>query len=68
MSPGDELVEIAAEIDSLAERLADRSLELLRSALDSGPKGPDALAERSVTRARRALEKASAVLRAVSLD
>jgi hypothetical protein len=63
---GDEaLASLAEEIDRVAERLADRSLELLREAV-SDPAGSSAAAtERIVTRARRALEKASSLLRSL---
>jgi hypothetical protein len=57
------LAELAAEIDALAERLADHSLDLLRTALEGEGAGGAAATERLVTRARRALDKASTLLR-----
>ena len=63
MSSDDSLAELAAEIDALAERLADRSLDLLRAALEDPGKAGAAATERLVTRARRALDKASSLLR-----
>lgn len=66
MSSGDPLGELASQIEGLAERLADRSLDLLRQAV-AGPEH-EALAktEKVVTRARRSLEKAAALLRGVT--
>jgi hypothetical protein len=58
-----ELSSIADEIDALAERLADRSMELLRAALGDPSERSAAATERLVTRARRAMEKASSLLR-----
>jgi hypothetical protein len=61
---GDEaLTSLADEIDAIAERLADRSLELLREAVHGAATTEAAAAERVVTRARRSLEKASSLLR-----
>jgi DNA-binding ferritin-like protein len=60
----DSLAELAREIDSIAERLADRSLELLRAAVADAENATAASTEKVVTRARRALEKASSLLRA----
>jgi hypothetical protein len=63
VSSDEALASLADEIDTIAERLADRSLELLRGAV-SDPAGTEAAAtERVVTRARRSLEKASSLLR-----
>jgi hypothetical protein len=59
----DTLGDLAAEIDALAERLADRSLDLLRAALEDPGAAGAAATERLVTRARRALDKASTLLR-----
>jgi len=57
------LASLADEIDGIADRLADRSLELLHVAV-ADPGATDAAStERVVTRARRALEKASSLLR-----
>ncbi|HTX63773.1 MAG TPA: hypothetical protein VMD28_09040 [Acidimicrobiales bacterium] len=62
-----ELAGLAEEIDALAERLADRALELLRQAVGEGASDA-ASTEKVVTRARRSLEKASALLRSVRGD
>ena len=62
MSRDEALASVADEIDAIADRLADRALALLRDAVHGG--GTDAAAtERVVTRARRALERAAALLR-----
>lgn len=50
-------------LSGIAEELADLALERLRAAVDDGAATPDAAAqERRLTRARRAVEKAVAVL------
>jgi hypothetical protein len=60
-----DLDEAAGDLEHLAERLADLALDRLRRATD--PDDPDALAaageERRITRARRSVEKAAALLR-----
>jgi hypothetical protein len=62
----DSLVDLGARLSGLAEELADLALDRLRTAAD--PDDPDALAaavqERRITRARRAVEKAAALLEA----
>ena len=58
--------DIAAELDSLAERILDRTLDLLRQATSTDdPEERDRLVaeEKRLTRARRALEKAAVLLR-----
>jgi len=58
---------IRERLDDLAEELADVALDLLREAVEGGPDGDAAAArdeERRVTRARRAVEKASVLLTA----
>lgn len=66
---GDEaLRSLADEIDAIAERLADRSLELLRAAVHDAGGTEAAASERVVTRARRSLEKASTLLRGLDRD
>jgi hypothetical protein len=57
--------EIAAELDSLAERVLDLSLDRLREATVSEPEDRDRLMaeEKRLTRARRAIEKAAYLLR-----
>ncbi len=63
MATHDELSELVGELDRLAERLADLALDRLRSAMDPDDPDPAAMAEeRRITRARRAVEKASAIL------
>jgi hypothetical protein len=63
-----QLAALADEIDALAERLADRSIELLRTALGGDTAGSAAGTERIVTRARRSLMKASTLLRGIPGD
>ena len=66
---GDEaLASLADEIDAIAERLADRSLELLREAVGDPGSSDAATTERVVTRARRSLEKASSLLRGLGAE
>ena len=66
MTTEDSLVDLGARLSGLAEELADLALDRLRTAAD--PDDPDALAaavqERRITRARRAVEKAAALLEA----
>jgi hypothetical protein len=57
----DDLDALAERLDSIAEELADLALHMLRGALEAGEaKSAD---ERRITRARRAVEKASGLLR-----
>jgi chorismate mutase len=52
---------LAERLDAIAEELADLSLQRLREAVEAGEaKSPY---ERRITRARRAVEKASGLLR-----
>ena len=54
--------EIAADLESLAEELADHALEVLRGAHERGESGrPER--EKILTQARRSLEKAAGLLR-----
>ncbi|MGH9276840.1 MAG: hypothetical protein ACRD12_01835 [Acidimicrobiales bacterium] len=55
--------ELQAQLDAIAEQLADLALDRLRRAADE-PDDRDRLVaeERRLTRARRAVEKASALL------
>lgn len=62
MTPDHELGSLADEVEALAERVADRALELLRAAVADG-RDDAARLEKVVTRARRALEKAASLLR-----
>jgi hypothetical protein len=70
MSGGDRLDDLGERLAAFAEELADLALERLRVAADpDDPKAAAAAAEeRRITRARRAVEKASALLRAVPED
>jgi DNA-binding ferritin-like protein len=63
VSRDEQLGALADEIDAIAERLADRSIELLRAAIGDAGDSTAAATEKVVTRARRALEKASSLLR-----
>jgi hypothetical protein len=55
--------EIATRLDSIAEELAELAMDALRQAIDDGATSrPDA--ERRLSQARRAVEKAAGVLRA----
>jgi hypothetical protein len=59
----DRLEELAERLDGIAEELGDLALDALRQAVDEGAeKRPDT--ERRLTQARRAVEKAAALLRA----
>jgi len=62
------LSSLVSELEAAAEHLADTALELLHEALgDADPKAsPAAQEEKVITRARRAVERASSLLR--SLD
>jgi hypothetical protein len=62
------LTSLADEIDAIAERLSDRSLDLLRGAVREAASTDAAATERIVTRARRALEKASSLLRGLDAE
>ena len=57
--------EIGPELEAIAERLADLALDRLREATGADPEDRDRLVaeERRLTRARRAVEKAAALLR-----
>ena len=57
----DELEEIADRLDAIDERLADLAMSALREAIEAGESKPEL--ERRITRARRAVEKASTLLR-----
>ena len=55
--------DLRERLSGIAEELADLALERLRAAVDDGGAAPGAAAdERRLTRARRAVEKAVAVL------
>lgn len=52
---------IAGRLDELAEELADAALEALRDAMGAGEARPEL--ERRLTRARRGVERAAALVR-----
>jgi hypothetical protein len=57
---GEELDHVRERLEGIAEELADLAIDRLRAAVDGNP---DAAAEeRRLTRARRAVEKAAALL------
>jgi hypothetical protein len=60
----DELTAIAEQLSTLAEQLGDLAIDRLRAAMASGDEGAAELArvERRITRARRSVEKAAALL------
>jgi hypothetical protein len=65
-----QIAELADRLDAIAEEIADLALDRLRAATGGNPgtAAPDPTAvadERRFTRARRAVEKAAAVLRGV---
>jgi hypothetical protein len=57
-----DLESLATRLDTIAEELSDLALDHLRAAIDAGQK--TSVEERRITRARRAVEKASGLLRA----
>jgi hypothetical protein len=59
----DRLQDLADRLDGLAEDLADVALDRLRSAAGSDDPAPASAEERRITRARRSVEKAAALLR-----
>jgi len=64
MSVDDQLESLAAQLEAVAESLADLAIDQLRLATDREHPDEAALAvERRVTRARRSLEKAIGLLR-----
>ena len=63
----DRLEEIATRLDAVAEELAELAIDRLRSAVEQGDTD-GAAQERRITRARRAVEKAAAVLHEASHD
>jgi hypothetical protein len=68
----DALADIASRLDAISEDLAEAALDRLRTAMATSIEGeppPEVVAEeRRVTRARRAVEKAAALLRGPDLD
>ena len=56
--------DLADRLSSLAEEIADLAIDSIRQALRSGATGRPA-AERTLTQARRAVEKAAHLLRGV---
>jgi hypothetical protein len=57
------LQDLADRLDVVAEDLGDLALDRLRSAVGGDDPSPAAAEERRITRARRAVEKAAALLR-----
>ncbi len=62
-APDDGMADLAARLDTIAEELADLAMDALRQAIDEGASKRPA-DERRLTQARRAVEKAAALLRA----
>jgi hypothetical protein len=56
--------DVADRLSSLAEEIADLAIDSIRQALRSGVSGRPA-AERTLTQARRAVEKAAHLLRGI---
>jgi hypothetical protein len=56
-----ELHDVRARLEGLAEELADLAMDRLREAMEGGD-AQSAAEERRLTRARRAVEKAAAIL------
>ena len=56
-----QLDDLRARLDGIAEELADLALDRLRASVEAGERRAP-LEERRLTRARRAVEKASAIL------
>jgi hypothetical protein len=56
-----ELDELAGRLDRLAEELSDAALDALRQSLDAGEARSEL--ERRLTRARRSVERAAAIVR-----
>lgn len=56
--------DIRSRLDAIAEELADLSMEALRQAIDEGARERPA-SEKTLSQARRAVEKASRLLEAV---
>lgn len=56
-----EFQDIKARLDAIAEELADLAIERLRESIDAGG-GELPVDERRLSRARRAVEKAAAIL------
>jgi hypothetical protein len=54
---------VRERLEAIAEELADLAMDRLRQAVDGDEDGAAAAEERRITRARRAVEKAAAVLR-----
>ena len=59
--------EIADRLDRISEDIADAAIELLRDALRSGASSRPT-SEKTLTQARRAVEKAAHLLRSVEPD
>ena len=59
---GGDLESIRARLESISEELADLALDRLREAVGGGAAADAAAEERRLTRARRAVDKAAALL------
>jgi hypothetical protein len=61
---GERIDDLRARLEGIAEELADLALDQLRQAVDAGPdeRAARTAEERRLTRARRAVEKAAAIL------
>jgi hypothetical protein len=65
----DQVLAIAARLESIAEELADLAIDRIRGTLRGEPDDTGSLLdERRVTRARRAVDKAVGLLRSVDRD
>ncbi len=64
ISLSEQLDDIRGRLDVIAEELADLALDRLKESL---AEGSDASSERRLTKARRAVEKAAAILGSESL-
>jgi hypothetical protein len=56
-----EFQDIRARLEAIADELADLAMERLRESIDAGGRGLP-VGERRLTRARRAVERAAAIL------
>jgi hypothetical protein len=61
-----EIDRIVGQLDHIAEELADRAIDALRAAVVNGERRSEE--ERRLTRARRAVERASSILRDQDVD
>lgn len=59
---GEDLHSVAERLEDISEQLADLAMETLRASIEDGAEGRPEL-ERRITRARRSVDKAAALLR-----